>query len=385
MIYLDNSATTALSKGVKATIIEALECYGNPSSLHFEGDKARRAMASARSAIMKALGARNGKLIFTSCGSEASNLAIKGAVAAKKRRIANRIITTDSEHPSVANTLNSLESEGFEIVRIPTKSGLLDREALLTALDKPIFMASIMLVNNETGAVYDVFDAFSEIKKKYPDAICHCDAVQGFLKVRFTPASLNADMITISGHKVHAPKGIGALWISDRIIKEKKLVSVLLGGGQEDGFRSGTENTIGIIAFAKAVSEGSMTFVQDVCKMSDLRKYAVNKFEEIGKSVKINEPTLPASHIISLTVHNIKSQTMLNHLSAKGICVSSGSACSSHSNKPSLVLLSFGLTEEEADSTIRISLSKYNTKEEIDLLVSAIEEGIEKLVKVKRL
>ena len=384
MIYLDNSATTPLSDAVKSAIIEALECYGNPSSLHFEGDKARRALVSARNEIMRGLGARNGKLIFTSCGSEASNLAIKGSVAAKKRRTSNRIITTDSEHPSVANTLNSLEGEGFEIVRIPTKSGMLDREALLAALDKPIFMASVMLVNNETGAVYDVFDTFSEIKKKYPDAICHCDAVQGFLKVRFSPASLNADMITISGHKVHAPKGIGALWVSDRIIKEKKLVSVLLGGGQEDGFRSGTENTIGIIAFAKAVSEGVMSFPQDVCKMSDLRKYAVNKLAEIGRGVKINEPALHASHIISVTVHNIKSQTMLNHLSSKGICVSSGSACSSHSNKPSSALLSFGLAEKEADSTIRISLSKYNTKEEIDLLVNAIEEGIEKLVKVKR-
>ncbi len=384
MIYLDNSATTPLSEGVKSVIIEALECYGNPSSLHFEGDKARRALLSARNEIMRGLGARNGKLIFTSCGSEASNLAIRGSVAAKKRRTANRIITTDSEHPSIANTLNSLEDEGFEIVRIPTQNGVLDRYALVEALEKPIFMASIMLVNNETGAVYNVSEVFSEIKRKYPDAICHCDAVQGFLKVRFTPASLNADMITISGHKVHAPKGIGALWISDRIIKEKRLVSVLLGGGQEDGFRSGTENVIGIIAFAKAVSDGVISFTQDVCKMSDLRKYAVKKFEEIGMGVRVNEPALAAPHIISLTVPNIKSQTMLNYLSAKGICVSSGSACSSHSNKPSEVLLSFGLKGNEADSTVRISLSRYNTKEEIDSLTVAIKDGILNLVKVKR-
>ncbi len=384
MIYLDNSATTPLSEGVKSAIIEALECYGNPSSLHFEGDKARRAVSSARNDIMRALGARNGRLIFTSCGSEASNLAIKGSVNAKKRRIANRIITTDSEHPSVANTLNSLEEEGFEIIRIPTRNGVLDRDALISALDKPIFMASIMLVNNETGAVYNVAEVFSEIKRKYPDAICHCDAVQGFLKVRFTPASLNADMITISGHKVHAPKGIGALWISDRIIKGKRLVSVLLGGGQEDGFRSGTENVIGIISFAKAASDGVMSFTQDVCRMSELRKYAVNNLEEIGLGVRVNEPALAAPHIISLTAPNIKSQTMLNHLSAKGICVSSGSACSSHSNKPSKVLLSFGLTKNEADSTVRISLSRYNTKEEIDFLTAAIKDGVLNLVKVKR-
>ena len=150
MIYLDNSATTPLSDAVKNAMIEALNCYGNPSSLHFEGDRARRAVTSARNEIMRGIGARNGKLIFTSCGTEASNLAIKGVVAAKKRRVVNRIITTDSEHPSVANALNSLEQEGFEIVRIPTRNGELDRKSLESALEKPIFMASIMLVNNET-------------------------------------------------------------------------------------------------------------------------------------------------------------------------------------------------------------------------------------------
>ena len=384
MIYLDNSATTPLSENVKSAIIEALELYGNPSSLHFEGDKARRAVLSARNDIMMALGARNGKLIFTSCGSEASNLAINGSVRAKKRRVASRIVTTDSEHPSVANTLDSLKDEGFEIVKIPTKNGILDREALTVALEKPIFMASIMLVNNETGAVYDVANAFSEIKRRYPDAICHCDAVQGFMKIKFTTVSLNADMITVSGHKLHAQKGIGALWVSDRMIKEKRLVPVLLGGGQEDGFRSGTENTIGIIGFSKAVYDGMKTFAEDVSKMQELRSYAAEELSQIGQGVRVNEPAFAAPHIISLTVPNIKSQTMLNHLSAKGICVSSGSACSSHSNKPSEVLLSFGLTEKEADSTIRISLSKYNTKDEIDFLTDAIKDGVESLVKVKK-
>ncbi len=384
MIYLDNSATTPLSDGVKSAIIEALDCYGNPSSLHFEGDKARRALASARGEIMKALGARSGKLIFTSCGSEASNLAIRGAAFAKKRKAATRIITTDSEHPSVANALDSLQDEGFEIVRLSTKNGSIDHNELISALEKPIFMASIMLVNNETGAVYNVSDTFSEIKRKYPDAICHCDAVQGFLKIKFTPASLGADMITVSGHKIHAPKGIGALWVSDRMIKEKRIVSVLLGGGQEDGFRSGTENTIGIIAFAKAACEGTMSFSEDVSQLQSLRSYAVAKLTEIGQGVRVNEPCVAAPHIISLTVPNIKSQTVLNHLSSKGICVSSGSACSSHSNKPSGVLLSFGLTEKEADSTIRISLSRYNTKDDIDLLSDALGEGIDNLAKIKK-
>ncbi len=384
MIYLDNSATTALSTEVKSAMTAAMESYGNPSSLHSLGDLSRRELTRARTAVMTALEAKNGKLIFTSCGSEASNLAILGCVASKERRPANRIVTTDSEHPSVENVMAQLASQGFEIVRIPTKGGELDPDALERSLEKPIYMVSMMMVNNETGAVYMVGDYFKRVKDKYPEAVCHTDAVQGFLKVGFTPITLSADMITLSAHKIHGPKGVGALWVSDRIIKERRLAPTLLGGGQEDGFRSGTENTVGIAGFAAAAEQGARTFVKDITHIADLHAYAREKLSALGEQVQLNIPPLAAAHILSVTVKGIKSQTTLNYLSGKGICVSSGSACSSHSNKPSRVLLAYGLSERDADSTLRVSLSRYNTKEDIDALAAALAEATAKLVRMKR-
>lgn len=332
---------------------------------------------------MRAIGARTGKLIFTSCGSEASNLAILGTVESKSRRIANRIVTTDSEHPSVENALECLEKSGFEIVRISTRGGKLDETELEQALEKPIFMASMMLVNNETGAVYDIADVFSRIKRKYPSAVCHCDAVQGLFKVKLSAATLNADYISVSGHKIHAPKGVGALWVSDRIIKERLLVPRIHGGGQEDGFRSGTENTIGISAFAAAAEEGMKTLGADVQKIASLREYALESLKSLSDELKFNVPVQCAPHILSVTLPRIKSETMLHFLSLHGICVSSGSACSSHSNKPSRALTAFGLTTFDADCTLRISFSKYNTKEDVDVLAKALGEGLSKLIRIK--
>ena len=383
MIYLDNSATTCLCDSAKRSIIESLDNYGNPSSLHSIGFEASKELSRSRATIMRALSARNGKIIFTSCGSEASNLAIFGTVESKERRTANRIVTTDSEHPSVENALDCLEKSGFEIVRISTKGGKLDPDDLKKALEKPIFMASMMLVNNETGAIYDVENAFSMIKSKYPSAVCHCDAVQGFFKVKLSPTALNADYISISGHKVHAPKGVAALWVSDRIIKERLLVPRIHGGGQEESFRSGTENMIGISAFAAAAEEGMKNLASDVSKMQSLREYALRKLQSVSDELKFNIPPKSAPHVLSVTLPRIKSETMLHFLSLHGICVSSGSACSSHSNKPSKALIAFGLTPFDADCTIRISFSKYNTEADVDVLASAIGEGLSKLIRIK--
>ena len=197
-IYLDNSATTPLSAVAKDKIFEAAEVFGNPSSLHSEGLKAQKLISEARKNILAALGAKNtGEIVFTSSGTEATSLAIFGSAFAKQRRDATRILTTDSEHPSVEEAMKALESFGFEVVRIPTERGVLDLDAIRAALDKKIFMASFMMVNNETGAAYDVASAFSLIKSKYPSAITHCDAVQGFLKKKFTPAQIKADLVTI--------------------------------------------------------------------------------------------------------------------------------------------------------------------------------------------
>ena len=239
-----------------------------------------------------------------------------------------------------------------------------------------------MLVNNETGAIYDVAGAFAEIKRAYPDAITHCDAVQGFMKLPFTPVSLHADLITVSGHKLHAPKGVGGLYISAEILKAKKITPYLVGGGQESGMRSGTENVIGISAFGEAVNDIMSRRTEISRKLSELRAYAEEKLSELD--VRVNRPSgeyLPS--IINITLPSIKSETMLHHLSADGIYVSSGSACSSHSAHPSESLIAFGLTPKEADCSLRISLSEYNEKEDIDALVTSLSAGLEKLVRIK--
>ncbi len=383
-IYLDNSATTPLSPAVKKKIAQMLDVYGNPSSLHSLGQRAEAELKTAREALLSALGARprEGEFVFTSSGTEATSLAFFGCARAKERRDASRILITDSEHPSVKNTASQLLKEGFEIVQIPTRGGVLDMAALEAALDKKIFLASFMLVNNETGARYDVESAFRAIRAEYPDAITHCDAVQGFMKVMFTPSSLGADLISVSGHKLHAPKGVGGLYISADIIKKKKISPFIFGGGQEKGMRSGTENTIGIAAFGTAVNDIKQKRAQNATHIEQLYLYATEKLEAMG--LRINRPEgARVSHIINLTLPRIKSETMLHFLSADGIFVSSGSACSSHSKDPSSALISFGLTPEDADCSLRISLSEYNTKQDIDALVASLSTALERLVRIR--
>lgn len=384
-IYLDNSATTALSKAAQDKIAEVCGIYGNPSSLHSMGQSAEKVVRKAREEILSALGvrAREGELVFTSCGTEASALAILGSAHAKERRDAIRILTSDSEHPSVQKNIDALAKEGFEIVKIPTRQGVLDIDAIEHALDKKIFLASFMLVNNETGAVYNVSEAFAKIKAKYPEAITHCDAVQGFMKIPFTPASLKADLITVSGHKLHAPKGIGALYISADMLKKKKITPFLLGGGQESGMRSGTENTIGIAAFGASVSDIKSRFAQNRAHFAELYSYASEKIEALG--IKINRPSGEyAHHIINVTLPNIKSETVLHFLSSDGVFVSSGSACSSHSKTPSGTLIAFGLSPADADCSLRISFSEYNTKEDIDALCLSLSSALDRLIRIKR-
>ena len=384
-IYLDNSATTALSVAARQKIADVCEIYGNPSSLHSMGQSAEKVVREAREVILSALGVRprEGELVFTSCGTEASALAILGSAHAKERKDATRILTSDSEHPSVLKNIELLQKEGFEIVKIPTRNGVLDISAIESALDKKIFLASFMLVNNETGAIYNVSEAFSKIKAKYPEAITHCDAVQGFMKIPFTPTSLKADLITVSGHKLHAPKGVGALYISAEMIKKKKITPFLLGGGQENGMRSGTENTIGIAAFGASVADIKSRFAQNRAHFGELYSYASGKIEALG--IRINRPSGDyAHHIINITLPNIKSETVLHFLSADGVFVSSGSACSSHSKIPSGTLIAFGLTPADADCSLRISFSEYNTKDDIDILCASLQSALNRLVRIKR-
>ena len=384
-IYLDNSATTALLPAAKQALIEAADCYGNPSSLHAPGRAAAAILNTARNTIATSLGLRRltpGELVFTSCGSEANSLAILGTAYAKARRTANRIITTDSEHPAVENVMQLLEKDGFEVIRIATRGGVLDMEQLDQALNDRVFMVSMMLVNNETGAVYDLKRVFSLARTRSPGVITHVDAVQGYLKCRFTPASLGADLVTLSAHKVHGPKGVGALYINPALLKAKQIVTRLPGGGQESGLRSGTENVPGIGAFGAAVAQLYPTLDRDIAYMSDLRSHLIKGLEALSIGVKQPSGSC-APHIVNLTLPNIKSEVMLHFLDARGICVSAGSACSTHARGVSRALLAFGATEREADCSLRVSLSAQNTREDVDALLTALAEGLKVLIRIK--
>ncbi len=386
MIYLDNSATTRPSAVAVQAMEEAMERFGNPSSLHAAGQAAYALITRARGQVAGALGIKNpkpGEVIFTASGTEANATAIWGTVFAKARRHANRIITTDSEHPSVEEMMRRMEQNGLEVVRVPTKSGVLDVDFACHALETPTLLVSLMMVNNETGAAYDIARVFAAAKGKDPATVTHTDAVQGFLKVPFTPASIHADLVTVSGHKIHGPKGVGALYVHPEITKTKRLVPLIPGGGQEFGLRSGTENVIGISGFGAAAAEGAANRAAAVAHMVALRDGLEERLTGMG--VQLNRPEgHRAPHIVSLTLPSIKSQTMLNFLSAKGICVSSGSACSSHAQKISASLAAFGLSAHEADCTLRVSLSAENTEADVAALCDALASGLSSLVRMRK-
>lgn len=385
MIYLDNSATTEISAAAKKKMIEAMEVYGNPSSTHTSGIEARRIIEEAREKVAAALGAgrvNTENLIFTACGSESNNTAILGVAYAKEKRRANKIITTDSEHPSVENVMRKLEKDGFEVIRISTRGGVVNEQEFLSAVDDKTLLVSMMLVNNETGAAYDIKKLFSMAKRKNPDIVTHCDAVQGFLKVPFTPKTISADLVSISAHKIHGPKGVGALYISPEIIKAKKIIPYIIGGGQEGGYRSGTENIVGIAGFGAAAEEARANFAQNTAKMIALRDRCEKLALDAG--ARPNVPSgMRAPHVLSVTLPDIKSETMLNYLSGAGVCVSAGSACSAHSRNMSPTLLGFGLSEREADCTIRISFSSLNTEADVETFGRELAHGIDTLVRIK--
>ena len=385
-IYLDNSATTALCDAAKNAMMRAMECYGNPSSLHVAGLEAEHMVRRAREQVEAALGVRKGTgmIYFTASGTEANNLAIMGSVFAKERLAGKRIVTTEGEHSSVEATLRELEKKGFEVVRIPTKNGVIDMDFAGKAIDKNTILVTAMMVNNETGALYDLKSLFALAKRNAPGVVTHCDAVQGFMKAIFSPAAIGADLMTISAHKIHGPKGVGALYVGAEITKAKKLIPIIFGGGQEQGMRSGTENVIGIAGFGAAAEQAQSTLRPDLIRMTQLRNYLEQKLALI-EGITLNLPGgSRAPHIVNLTLPDIKSETMLNHLSAKEICVSSGSACASHGKATSRALAAFGLTPEQADCSLRVSLCAQNTEADIDALCESLGGAVAALVRIHR-
>ncbi len=381
MIYFDNAATTKPIPEAIDAARDAMEMHwANPSSVHGAGNDANKVLTESRRAIAKALGIRReteGRVFFTGSGTEANNLAVFGSVYAKSRPqkgdFRGRILTTDSEHPAVEEAVRRLETDGFEVLRVPTKGGALDFD-YIEAHAEGVILATFMLVNNETGALYDVRRAFGIVREKSPQAVTHTDAVQGFMKVRFTPAALGADMVTVSAHKIGGVKGVGALYVSEAILKAKKLIPITVGGGQESGMRSGTENLPGIAAFAAACRAASENFSEHASAVRHVRERIVAGLSA-STEIRVNVPENGIDGIVSVTMPGIRSETVLNDLSSRGICVSAGSACSSHAvKKGSRVLEAFGLTPAEADTTVRVSISPDNTADEADALARALSE-----------
>lgn len=391
-IYLDNSATTPLcDEAAEKMEYVAKNIYGNPSSLHTLGMNAEKEVEEARKNIFSAMGAsKYGKvkpqmLIFTSSGTEANNLALKGAATAKERKRGGKIIVGETEHPSVIETAKYLSSLGYKISFIPSPKGVWDKEKYLSELTEDTILVSAMLVNNETGAVNNIKEIADAAREKNPEVLVHCDAVQGFLKTPEPLASFPADLITVSSHKIGGPKGVGALFVREKVLMSKSIVPIIHGGGQEYGLRSGTENTIGIAGFGAAAKAGEKTLADELSKFSRLRKLTENILSGKLPEIRVNTPSCRhADHIISLTIPGIRSETMLHFLSSRGIYVSSGSACSSNTGHKSHVLISYGMSENEADSTIRVSLGKCNTESDIEKLCDALSCGIASLARRTR-
>ena len=370
MIYLDNSATTKpCAEAVEAMTLALTENWGNPSALYGFGIDMAKQLRTARMQVAAALGAEPDRVFFTSGGTEADNWALFCAA----RRFGKKkmhIITTAVEHHAILNAVKELESQGFEVTYLqPDAEGRVTLAELKAALRKDTFLVSIMMVNNESGAVMPIAQMAKLVHKLCPDAIFHTDAVQGFLKVPFQAKTLGADLISISSHKVHGPKGAGALYISPRL---KSFPAYLVGGGQENGFRSGTEGTPAIFGFAAACAAGAATFKADIDREKALLNYAIEKISGM-EGIRVNGAH-EAPHILSLSVPGVPTQNTLNLLQEDGICISAGSACAK--GHRSHVLSAMNLPPEVIDGAFRVSLSRETTTGEIDILLKALEEKV---------
>ena len=370
MIYLDNSATTKPCCEAVAAITDALtEGWGNPSALYTFGIDAAHALRGARTKVAAALGAEPDRVFFTSGGTEADNWALLGA--AKRFGKKNKhIITTAIEHHAVLNCAKELEAQGFDVTYLqPDALGRISPDALKAALRKDTFLVSIMMVNNETGAVMPIEKMAKLTHRFAPDAIFHTDAVQGFLKVPFQAKTLGADLISISSHKVHGPKGAGALYISPRL---KSFPPLLLGGGQESGYRSGTEGTPAIFGFAAACAAVSATLREDILREKALLDGLIRKLSKLN-AITINGAH-DAPHILSLSIPGIPTQNIINILQDAGICVSAGSACAK--GHRSHTLTAMNLSPATMDSSFRVSICKDTTQYELETLVDVIKNDI---------
>ena len=370
MIYLDNSATTQPCPEAVAAITDALvNRWANPSGLYNFGMEAAHALRDARHAVAAAMGAEPDRIYFTSGGTEADNWAVFGSIKRLGKR-GKHIVTTAVEHHAILNCMKDLEAQGFEVTYLqPDALGRITVEGLRSALRKDTILVSVKMVNNESGAVMPISQMAKLTHKLCPNAFIHTDAVQGFLKVPFQAKTLGADLISVSSHKVHGPKGCGALYISPRL---KSFPPLLLGGGQEGGYRSGTEGTPAILGFAAACAAGNATFREDIAREKALLDGLIDSLSRL-EGVRINGAH-DAPHILSISIPGIPTQNSINILQDAGICVSAGSACAK--GHRSHVLTAMGVSDSAIDGSFRVSLCRNTTREELDALVHCIETEI---------
>lgn len=381
-VYLDNAATTKCSKRAAELMMRLLtEEYGNPSSLHTMGINAEHYIKEARKKIAKTLKAEEKEIVFTSGGTEANNLAVFGSAKANKRA-GNHIITTAVEHASIGQPMQRLEELGYKVTYLPVdKCGVLDLDALEEALDEETILVSIMQVNNEIGSIQPIAEAAKLIRKKAGHALIHTDAIQSYGKMAVHPRSLDVDLLSVSGHKIHGPKGSGFLYIKDKT----KIKPILFGGGQQKGMRSGTENVPAIAGLGEAAAEIYENLAANTKHMYALRRYFIEEAEKI-EGVTINGAAEPdsAPHIVSMSAEGVRSEVLLHALEERGVYVSAGSACSSNKPSVSRTLKAIGLKENLLDAAVRFSFCGNTTKEEVAYAISCLKEIIPFLRKFTR-
>ena len=378
-IYFDNSATTRVSEAAAEAALKAMrEEYGNPSSVHGLGAASYRALNEARELFAELLNCGKEDYIFTSCGSESNNTAIYGgAMAAGKGK--NKILISSIEHPSVSAPAKFLTGRGFTLIEIPVNQhGTVDLEALRPMLDQQVAVVSTMYVNNETGAIQPLAEIGAMVRELAPDAFFHIDGVQAFARLPVQLKKWQADAFTASGHKIHAPKGVGLLYLNPA----RHIQPLIRGGGQERGQRSGTENMPGIMAFAAAAKEAYAGMDRFNAQMREVRERLISCLQEQVPDVYVNSPEDGAAHILNLSFLGCRSEVLLHYLEEKGVYVSAGSACNSRSTKGSHVLQAMHLPAERIDSALRFSFSRYNTVEEAEQAATLIGEAVVEVRKI---
>ena len=369
--YLDNSATTVCEPGVVEKVVQMMSItYGNPSAMHNKGVEAENYVKEAKEIIAKTLKVQDKEIIFTSGGTESNNMAIMGCAAAN-HRMGKHLITTRIEHPSVGNVMKHMEEEGYEVTYLPVdENGIVKLHKLKDALRPDTMLVSIMHVNNEIGAVQPIEEISKIVKANNPATLFHVDAIQGYGKYRIYPKKMGIDLLSVSGHKIHGPKGVGFLYCDSKV----KIKPIIFGGGQQKDLRSGTENVPGIVGLAEAAKEIYTDFEEKIEHLYDVKAYFIERLSEL-ENVKINGFTGKdsAPHVVSVSFPGVRSEVLLHSLEDREVYASAGSACASNKPAVSATLKAIDAPKEHLDSTLRFSFSVHTTKEEIDYCIEVLK------------